>query len=70
MDKLRIEVRLTEEQTKYMKEAFDLFDPDETGVIDVKGIMVSLFLIIPWIRWSSVYINALGFYLVINAAAA
>lgn len=28
-----------------MKEAFDLFDPDETGIIDVKGIMVSFFLL-------------------------
>lgn len=40
-----------------MKEAFDLFDPDETGTIDVNGIMVSSFLSIAWMSFSDSYLD-------------
>lgn len=53
---MKIEVKLTEEQTKDMKEAFDLFDPDETGTIAVNGIMVSSWFSVVWIGCLSVHI--------------
>lgn len=34
-------IELTEEQTQEIKEAFDLFDTDGTGTIDVKDLKVS-----------------------------
>lgn len=43
-------IELTEEQKQEIKEAFDLFDTDGTGRIDVKELKVSQWFNIPWIK--------------------
>lgn len=44
-------IELTEEQKQEIKEAFDLFDTDGTGTIDVKELKVSSSFGIHWIRY-------------------
>lgn len=50
-------IELTEEQKQEIKEAFDLFDTDGTGTIDVKELKVSPWFSMPWIRCGLVSIH-------------
>lgn len=43
-------IELTEEHKQEIKEAFDLFDTDGTGRIDVKELKVSRWFNTPWIK--------------------
>ena len=56
---------MTEEQKTEIREAFDLFDADGSGTIDVKELKVSnktelIWSIIIW-KWLQVAMRALGF---------